>query len=152
MKRILLTLLVLATALAAQSIEWHQNYKKALEDAQKTHRPIMFIASKSDCKYCKKLKSETLKDPKVVAKLNKEFVSMLVVTDEEGSCMPYMLAVYTKGFPTIWFLDEHGQVLFQPIGGYIDSKTMLEALDTVTKAYKELRSSKKQMQKKVEKK
>jgi len=138
-KVLVLAFMLIGGVLFAQNIHWSGNYKDALKKAQKEHKPIMFIASKSDCRYCKKLKNETLSDAKVIQELNKKFVVMNVVADQEGSCMPYMLAVYTKGFPTIWFLDEHGEVLFQPIGGYIDKKTMLEALGTVTKTYKTMR-------------
>ena len=142
MKKILLTIaLLMSVNVFAAEIHWAKSYKEALALSKKEKKPLMFIMTKSDCKYCKLLKSTTLKDKKVVAKLNKDFVNYMVVTDEEGVTVPYMLAVYTKGFPTIWFLDSHGQALFQPIGGYMQAKNFLEALDVVTKTYKEYLAS-----------
>ena len=127
-------LLVVASLFASQ-IRWASSYKEALALAKKEHKPLMFVMTKSDCKYCKLLKSTTFKDQKVVAKLNKEFINYLVVADEEGVCVPYMLAVYTNGFPTIWFLDDKGKALFQPVGGYLDAKNFNEVLDIVAKSY-----------------
>lgn len=142
MKKILLVVaLLLSVNVFAAQIHWASSYKEALALSKKEKKPLMFIMTKSDCKYCKLLKSTTLKNKEVVKKLNKDFINYLVVTDEEGATVPYMLAVYTKGFPTIWFLDEHGQALFQPIGGYMEAKNFLEALDVVTKTYKEYLAS-----------
>ena len=138
MKKILIScMLFVTTALFAGEIQWAHSYKEALTLSKKEKKPIMFIMTKSDCKYCKLLKSTTLKDPKVIARLNKNFINYMVMVDEEGATVPYMLAVYTKGFPTIWFLNEHGQALFQPIGGYMKTEPFLEALDVVGKSYKE---------------
>ena len=133
--------LLVGINLLAADIHWAGSYKEALALSKKEKKPIMFVMTKSDCKYCKLLKSTTLKDPKIVAKLNKDFVNYMVVTDEEGVTVPYMLAVYTKGFPTIWFLNEHGQALFQPIGGYMQAKDFINALDVVAKTYKEYLAS-----------
>ena len=138
MKKILLMIALLASVnIFAAEIHWTTSYKEALALSKKEKKPIMFVMTKSDCKYCKLLKSTTFKDPKIIAELNKDFVNYMVTTDEEGATVPYMLAVYTKGFPTIWFLDAHGQALFQPIGGYMQAKNFAEALDVVTKTYKE---------------
>lgn len=138
MKKILLIIaLFLSVNVFAAEIHWTSSYKEALALSKKEKKPIMFIMTKSDCKYCKMLKNTTLKDKKIIEKLNKDFVNYIVVTDEEGATVPYMLAVYTKGFPTIWFLNEHGQALFQPIGGYMKADDFSNALDVVAKTYKE---------------
>ncbi len=138
MKKLFLAVaLLMGVSLFAGEIHWVNDYKKALELSKKEHKPIIYVATKSDCKYCTMLKNTTFKDPQIVKKLNKEFVNVMVVTDEEGATMPYMLAVYTKGFPTVWFLDGHGKALFQPIGGYMKAKDFKEALDVVATTYKE---------------
>ena len=138
MKKLLLVFMLLwGVSIFASEIHWVSSYKEALSLSKKEKKPIMFIMTKSDCKYCKLLKSTTLKDKKIIKKLNKDFINYIVVTDKEGESVPYMLAVYTKGFPTIWFLDAHGQALFQPIGGYMQSKEFGSALDIVAKTYQE---------------
>ena len=118
-------------------IKWVKDFQTAITQAQKEHKPIIFIASKHECKYCKMLKETTLKDNQVIKMINKNFIPLNLYLDEETSFVPYMVAVYTKGFPTIWFLDPHAKALFQPIGGYIGSKTMIQALDMVTQVYNE---------------
>ncbi|SFV58105.1 hypothetical protein MNB_SM-7-1297 [hydrothermal vent metagenome] len=140
-KLFLVAALFMGINLFASQIHWVSSYKEALALSKKERKPIMFVMTKSDCKYCKLLKSTTFKDPKIVATLNKSFVNYMVETDDEGATVPYLLAVYTKGFPTIWFLDEHGKALFQPIGGYMKAQDFTNALDVVTKTYKKYLSN-----------
>jgi len=136
MKKVFLTFLVLwSVSLFGAEIKWVENFSVAMQKAQKEHKPIIFIASKHGCKYCTMLKDTTLKDKSVIEKINKNFIALDLYLDESKNLVPYMVAVYTKGFPTIWFLDPNAKALFQPIGGYIDAKTMNQALDMVTQVY-----------------
>lgn len=144
MKKLFLALgVIFATALLAQDLHVINDYKTAIEAARKSHKPVMLVMKKHGCKYCEKLAKETLSDKSVIEKLNKNFVTITIFADDPQQCMPYNIAVYTRGFPTIWFLDEKGTPLFQPIGGYIDAKSMNDALDTVKKAYKEYKKGQK---------
>jgi len=122
MKKLLLVVaLFFGAGLFAAEIHWVNSYKEALALSKKEKKPILFVMTKTGCKYCTMLKNTTLKDPKVVKKLNAHFINYMVVADKEGETVPYTLAVYTRGFPTLWFLDAHGEALFQPIGGYIQA-------------------------------
>ena len=148
MKKVLfLTLLLVGVELFASQIKWVESYSKALSIAQKENKPIMFVMKKHGCRYCKKLENETFTDKKVIDKLNKDFVAIKVYADEPSSCMPYNLAIYTNGFPTIWFLKKNGEILsgmntktMQPyafkIPGYVDAKMMSEILDDALSTFK----------------
>jgi thioredoxin-related protein len=140
MKKILLVFL-LGISVFGSNINWENGYKEAIAKSKKLHKPLMFIVSRHTCKYCVKLKNETLSNAKVIAKLNKDFISLIQYTDDDN-CMPYAIAVETRGTPAIWFLDENGLPLFQPIGGYLGADDFLNALDIVSKTYKKHKSIK----------
>ena len=128
---------MVGASLMANEIRWVEDYKTALALSKKEKKPVMLVATKSDCRYCKLLKETTFQDPSIIKQLNAQFINIKVQTDDEGATMPYMLAVYTRGFPTIWFLNEHGKALFQPIGGYMKPAEFKEALKIVTESYGE---------------
>lgn len=148
MKKLLVVLaLVFGAQLFAGGIKWIDSYKEALKISAKEHKPIVFVMKKHGCKYCKKLESETLSDPKVIKKFNKSLVAIKVYADDPKACMPYQLAVYTNGFPSIWFLKSDGNILTGfdlktrqtyafKIPGYVDAKTMNEIVDDAVAAYK----------------
>ena len=141
MKKFFLFVMMFAgIELLASQINWVENYSKALQIAQKENKPIIFVMKKHGCRYCKKLENETFKDVKVINKINKNFVPVKLYADEPTSCMPYTLAVYTNGFPTIWFLRKNGEILtgmdpktMQPyafkIPGFVNAQAMSEILD-----------------------
>ena len=146
MKKTILLLFVAAQLIASQ-INWVDNYSKALEIAKKVNKPIIFVMKKHGCQYCEKLENETFKDPKVIKKINEKFVPVKIFADEPTSCMPYTLAVYTNGFPTIWFLRKNGEILsgmdpetMKPyvfkIPGFVNAAVMSEILDDALGAVK----------------
>jgi thioredoxin-related protein len=134
MKKILL-LALFAVTLFGSEIHWIKDFKTAVQIAKKEHKPIIFVATKDGCKYCKMLKTTTLKDKEVIKKINADYVPLQLNLYRNDALVPYMIAVYTRGFPTIWFLNEDGKALFEPIGGYIESKEMKNALKIVKEAY-----------------
>ncbi len=137
MKKLFITLVLIfgVNLAAATQIAWIKDFKTAMEKSKKEHKPIIFIATKDGCKYCKMLKKQTLKDPDVIKKINTKFISLQLNLYHNDALIPYMIAVYTKGFPTIWFLNEEGKALFEPIGGYIEAKDMKNALKIVDETY-----------------
>ncbi len=146
MKKTFLTIMMLSVTLFAEQIHWIKSYAEAVAKAQKEHKPILFIVSKHDCKYCIKLKKETLSDPKIIQTINKNFVASIQYVDE-ANCMPYQIAWQSRGTPTIWFLYEKGDPLFQPIPGYLPPKDFAHALDVVSKAYSDAQKEIKKGQK-----
>ena len=119
----------------ASQINWMHDFKAALQASKKQHKPIIFIATKDGCKYCTMLKTKTLKDKDVIKAINEKFVPLMLNLYHNDALVPYLIAVYTRGFPTIWFLNEEGKALFEPIGGYIKAKDMINALKVVDEAY-----------------
>lgn len=146
MKKLILTLtLLLTTQTFASGINWVDSYKKALAIATKEHKPILFVMKKHGCRYCKKLENETFSDQKVIKKINDKLVAIKIYADDPKSCMPYQLAVYTNGFPTLWFLKPNGNILMgfdqktmQPyafkIPGFVNAQMLGEIVDDAVAA------------------
>ena len=132
MRKIILLAVMLSSMLFASPINWEKDYKSGIAKATKINKPVLFISSRHTCKYCVVLDRTTLIDPKVVYELNRNFVTIISYSDE-NDYMPKEL--WRPGTPAIWFLDETGEPLFQPIMGAVDAKNFLMAVDIVKKEY-----------------
>jgi len=132
MRKIVLMAVLLSSVLFASPINWEKDYKSGIAKATKLNKPVLFISSRHTCKYCVILDKTTLIDPKVVYELNRNFVSIISYSDE-NDYLPKEL--WRPGTPAIWFLDETGEPLFQPIMGAVDAKNFLMAVDIVKKEY-----------------
>ena len=132
MRKIVLTVVMLSSMLFASPVNWAKDYKSGVAQATKLNKPILFISSRHTCRYCVQLERTTLLDPKVVYELNRNFVNIVSYSDE-NDYLPKEL--WRPGTPAIWFLDDAGEPLFQPIMGAIDAKNFLLAVDLVKKEY-----------------
>ena len=91
----------------------------------------MVLVTKNGCRWCDVLKQKTLKNQKVVAVLNHDFVTYEGVVDE-GSVPPSLM---TQGTPATWFIKERTP-MFEPIMGAVESDEFLKALEIVKQEYK----------------
>jgi len=132
MKRFILMLLLGCSVAMAGGIKWEKGYESALKQSKALNKPIMFIISSHDCRFCVMFDATTLKNPKVIKKLNTDYISVIAYMDE-NPVFPRQL--YVDGTPATWFLKSDGEPMFQPVMGAVDSETFLKALDVVKKEY-----------------
>lgn len=135
MKYFLLISVLLSMVAAGQEIKWEKSYSVAITKAKAVKKPVMFIISNHNCRFCRVFESTTLKDPKVVQKLNDDFVNVVVYIDE-NPLYPHQLDV--PGTPGTWFLKPDGEPMFQPVMGAIEPEVFLGALKTVKDDFKQL--------------
>jgi len=128
-KAILITLWMSFTLFGAD-VKWEKDITSAMAKANKENKPLMVLVTKNGCRWCEVLKKETLQNPKVVAVLNRDFVSYEGVMDE-GS-VPNSLM--TPGTPATWFIKGNAP-MFEPVMGAVKADDFLMALDTVKKEY-----------------
>jgi thioredoxin-related protein len=131
---------VLPSLAFSQQVSWLP-YDRALEEAQRTGKPVFLYFFTKDCPYCRKMDSETLVSSRVVEYLREGFVSVRIDADRQ----PQLARRYmVRGFPTSWFLtsegkpisslpgyvgpDEFARVLRYVIGGHYRSKSLREYL------------------------
>jgi len=132
MRKILLMVVMLSTLLSASPIHWEKDLKVAITKATKLKKPILFISSRHTCKYCVMLERTTLSNPRIINELNRNFIAVVSYSDD-GDYLPKDL--WRPGTPAIWFLDSHGEPLFQPIMGAIDSDNFTKAMVVVKKEF-----------------
>lgn len=114
---------VLPSQAGAQQIQWSP-YEEALEEAQKTGRPVLLYFFVKDCQYCQQMESKTLSAGRVVEYLREEFVSARV----DGDKSPQLARRYmVRGFPTIWFLGPDGKPI-SSLPGYVGPEDLAKVL------------------------
>ncbi len=132
MKKIVLSLLLLLSTVFADGLHLAKSFQDAVATAYNNEKPIMFIVSRHTCKYCVMLEKYTLSDSDVIQKLNKGFVTYIAYTDDNDQ-FPEQL--WRPGTPAVWFLDNDGRPMSEPIMGAIDAKNLLKVLTIVEKRF-----------------
>ncbi|MCJ7766648.1 MAG: thioredoxin family protein [Thiovulaceae bacterium] len=113
-------------------IHWAKDYQSGVAEATKQNKPMIFISSRHTCKYCVILERTTLSDAKIVNELNSNFIPVIAFSDD-GDYLPKKL--WRPGTPSIWFLDEKGEPMFQPIMGAVDAQNFSHALEIVKEEF-----------------
>lgn len=131
MKKTIVLLFICAVSLFASDVKWEKELSKAVERAAKEQKPLMVLVTKNGCRWCDVLKQTTLKNPKVIAVLNRDFVNYEGVVDD-NTVPP---ALMTQGTPATWFIKGKTP-MFEPVMGAIESEDYLKALDIVKQEYK----------------
>ncbi len=134
MKTLLILFLTLST-LFGGGIKWEKDYATAIKQAKTLNKPMMFIISNHNCRYCVQLESTTLKDPKVIQKINSSYVASIVYMDENPL---FPRELYVGGTPATWFIRGNGEPMFEPVMGAVDTANFLKALDVVSSEHTKL--------------
>lgn len=131
MKKLLFSLLMLGVSLFSAEVKWEKELSVAVERAQKEQKPLMLLVTKNGCRWCDVMKQNTLKNSKVVAILNRDFVSYEGNVDM-NTVPPSLM---TQGTPATWFIKGKTP-MFEPVMGAVESEDYLKALDVVKQEYK----------------
>ena len=140
MRKIIIILLLLSSAMFASSVKWQKDLKQAQANATKMDKPILFVSSRHTCKYCVILEEKTFGDERVIKALNEDFISFTSWSDE-GDIVPPEL--WKPGTPAIWFLLPSGQPMYEPLMGAVGPDDFLNALSIVKETYNKSHKKKK---------
>lgn len=127
MKKILILFCLSFYSLYGADIEWAHSYKEAMEKAKFQKKNVMLLITTESCRWCRKLESTTLKDAKVVARLNKDYIAVHVTRDVDE----YPSYLKTNGVPASYFLDNKGNPIIKKVTGYWNAEDYLSFLDDV---------------------
>lgn len=133
MRKIILTLVLLASVAMAEGIHWAKDFHSGMKTAQQENKPLFCFLASHECPYCNRFEQTTLVDDSVVKELNGNFISVIVFVDD-GDYYPRALA--TGALPTSWFLLPSGEPMFQPVMGYMHTKAFAKALKIVESTFK----------------
>jgi thioredoxin-related protein len=143
MRWILLLAALLASPVFSQEPpEWFTesflDLREDITEAAKDGKRVMLYFSQDGCPYCKQLVTVNFRDPKIVAKARRNFVSIAIniwgareVTWIDGRRMPekqFAQMLKIQFTPTLLFFDEKGGVAHR-INGYLPPEEFYAALD-----------------------
>ena len=88
------------------------SYQEAMEIAAKEKKPVLVMMVTERCPWCIRMKTRTLPEPGIAAKINEAYVPVLVNRDKGE----YPEELYAKLVPTIYYLAPDGELLYETIG------------------------------------
>lgn len=117
-----------AASKGGESVRWTKSYAEARAEASRTGRPIVLIVGSRDCPWCRKLEQTTLRDRRVVRKLNGETVSLKVDSDDESQA-ELLASLRVRSLPSTMVIAEDGTILARR-SGYLESASFLKLVQT----------------------
>lgn len=118
MKYTLTLLVALFTHLAfSQGIDFfHGTWEEALELSKKESKPIFVDAYAKWCGPCKRMAATTFKDKSVGDFFNENFINVKMDC-EESEGIAFRRKYPVSAYPTLYFIDENGEVIHSAVGG-----------------------------------
>ena len=107
-------------------IDWALDYRDAIKEAKSSKKSVMVLITSKYCKWCKKLKRETLSNDIVIDRVNREFVAVEVRRGAKNYPYRHLRA---RVVPTIYFLYNNGKPIMRPVRGYWSVENFLSYLD-----------------------
>lgn len=120
---VLMGSLLFGSALLAAELHWEQDLQSAFDKASATNRPLMVMAESKTCRWCKKMKHQTLEEDTVSERLQK-YILVKVDRDEVSS----EFIPYAKYVPTIYFMTPKKEILVS-VTGYFDASDFNSWID-----------------------
>lgn len=111
-----------ASGVQAGGLVWHKDLQQAAREAVRQQKPILVMVEASWCGYCRKMLQETLTNPQIIARVNRQFVPVLLNADSQARTVQRL---QVSAYPTIVVLNSSQQVLAR-IEGY-QSAAQLES-------------------------
>ncbi len=139
MRVLLITFLTLFSLHAGSIAEFAQkqgyitSYKKGLEEARKSGKPMMLVMVTHYCPWCRKFERATLSKKSINEAVHKNFVPVIINRDR---------AVYPKAFdvpriPTVFFVDPKNEEGYWESPGYVKKSDFATVITEAVKLYKE---------------
>ena len=126
MKKLLLSIFILSGTLLA--VDWVKDIDTALELAKKEHKNVMVMVEGEHCRWCKKMKNQTLTNDAVKKRLE-NFVVVKVMR-EDGNAMAKLPPV--EGVPTIFFMKDN-KAIIEEVVGYFNVEDFISYINDVEK-------------------
>ena len=99
-----------------KKMNYETSYKKALEKAKESGKPIMMMIGQEGCPYCNKFESKTLITKTIDSKVKKDFIPLTVLKFKDKDKYPPRLS--PSGVPTVLFIEPNSQEVFYKSFGY----------------------------------
>jgi len=107
--------------------EIYTNYEEAFKIAKSENKAVFILFSTEYCRWCTKLKETTLTNPKLIKRLNKEFIVLFL--DRDIDIYPSKYKV--KAVPAIYFTDKNEEVFTSMVGYHKDPQDFIKWFDYI---------------------
>jgi thioredoxin-related protein len=132
--KILITLLTLFSFIYAAQIDefaaevnYLRNYETAIKSAKVQNKLVMLVVVADYCPWCKKFERKTLKDSAVIAKVNENFVS--IVIDKYKDKGKYPEEFRAPLIPAVFFINPKDQKSVFETVAYMKPDEFIENMD-----------------------
>jgi len=105
----------------------YTNYEEAFKTAKAENKPVFILFATEYCRWCRKLKKTTLKDPKIVSRLNKEYVVLFLNRDKSSYPSKYRV----RGVPSVYFTDKNEEIFTSMIGYHKNPQDYIKWFDYI---------------------
>lgn len=140
MKILIILLTLLSFVYAAQidefatEVNYLRNYDMAVQTAKEQKKLLMIVVVGDYCPWCKKFERKTLKDSEVMAKVNENFVGIII--DKYKDKGKYPKEYYAPLIPAVFFIDpKNEKSLFETVA-YMKPDEFMENMDYALNANK----------------
>ncbi len=111
-------------AVTAQGIEFFKGtWQEAMQEAREQGKLLFVDAYAKWCGPCKRMAATTFRDAGVGDYFNEYFINMKIDM-EEGEGLSFRKKYPVSAFPTLFFMDEQGEVLLKVVGAQDVSRLM----------------------------
>ena len=108
-------------------IQWQKDLEDAREVAAKQNKPLLLVFEAEWCRYCKRLRTETLAHPQLAAHINRAFVPLQFDVDlPKHRRVAEILEV--KPLPCTIVLSPEADLLARKVG-YLDAEDFYKAIE-----------------------
>ncbi|MFA6144361.1 MAG: thioredoxin family protein [Sulfuricurvum sp.] len=118
----------------AAEVNYLRNYEMAMKTAKEQNKPVMLVVVADYCPWCKKFERKTLKDSAVMAKVNENFVS--IVIDKYKDKGKYPEEFLTPIIPVVFFIEPKKQKLLAKTVAYMKPDEFIKNMNDALSLYK----------------
>ncbi len=129
-------MLLFAALLSGAELSWADSYADAVAKAKAENKNVLVLISKDRCRWCKKLKTTTLQDEAVVARVERGYVAVEVTRGVDD----YPEYLKAKMVPMSYFLYPDGSLIMRGVAGYWSTEDYMSFLDDVDYKIKKQRA------------
>lgn len=109
---------------AFAKLPWETDMQRAFQRAKKEHKNVILLIQDPWCKWCKKMKNETLSDPRVQRMLRNY---ILLTIERRDQKTVQKIEEFTGAIPSFYFMEPNGEV-FESVIGYFQPEDFLQFL------------------------
>jgi len=103
-----LAAMFVTAAAHAAPIAWHKDLSGASRESKERQKPLLVVVGARWCGYCRKMQTETFPDSSVTARVNQQFVPVLIDADQQAALVRKLKV---DAFPTILVISPEQRII-----------------------------------------